>query len=189
MNYKGPDKRYKGREICIGSNETALSLQDVTDKQNPKVISRATYPKVGYTHQGWLTDDHKYFYMDDELDETGNLVDKTRTLIFDFTDLENPRLMKEHMGTSGASDHNQYVKGDKVFQSNYVAGLRVLDIRNPVDPHEVGFFDTVPFGDDSPRFDGSWSNYPYFKSGVIVVTSGYEGLFLLRYREADRPIS
>ena len=70
VNYKGPDKRYKGREICIGSNETMLSLQDVTDKTAPKVISRAAYPKVGYTHQGWLTEDHKYFYLDDELDET-----------------------------------------------------------------------------------------------------------------------
>ena len=38
----------------------------MTDKAKPKVISRATYPKVGYTHQGWLTEDHRYFYLDDE---------------------------------------------------------------------------------------------------------------------------
>ena len=58
--------------------------------------------------------------------------------------------------------------------------LRVLDIQNPTEPEEVGFFDTVPFGDDSPRFDGSWSNYPYFKSGVIIVTSMNEGLFVVK---------
>jgi hypothetical protein len=76
-----------------------------------------------------------------------------------------------------------------MYQSNYVAGLRILDIQNPTEPREVGFFDTVPFGDDGIRFDGTWSNYPFFESGIIAVTSMSEGLFLLRYREADRPIS
>ena len=58
VTYKGPDKRYKGHEICIGSNETAISLADVTDKTNPKFVSRAGYPNVGYTHQGWFDEDH-----------------------------------------------------------------------------------------------------------------------------------
>ena len=28
--YDGPDEDYQGREICLGSNETALSISDVT---------------------------------------------------------------------------------------------------------------------------------------------------------------
>jgi choice-of-anchor B domain-containing protein len=188
--YRGPDEDYQGREICFGSNETALSIADVTNKQSPLAISMAEYPNVGYTHQAWLTEDQNYLFMDDELDELNGLVDHTRTLVWDVSDLDDPVLVKEFLNPNTTSiDHNLYIKGDKVYQSNYVAGLRVLDIQDPTDPHEVGFFDTVPFGDDGPRFDGSWSNYPYFESGVIVVTSGYEGLFLLRYREADRPIS
>jgi choice-of-anchor B domain-containing protein len=190
VTYRGPDEDHQGREICFGSNETALSIADVTDKVSPVAISMAEYPNVGYTHQAWLTEDHRYLYMDDELDELNGLVDHTRTLVWDVSDLDDPVLVKEFLNPNTTSiDHNLYVKGDKVFQSNYVAGLRVLDIQNPTEPREVGHFDTVPFGDDGPRFDGSWSNYPYFESGVIVVTSGYEGLFLLRYREADRPIS
>ncbi|CAN5892933.1 choice-of-anchor B family protein [soil metagenome] len=188
--YRGPDAEHQGREICFGANETALSIADVTDKQSPAALSMAEYPNVGYTHQAWLTEDHRYLYMDDELDELNGLVDHTRTLVWDVSDLDDPVLVKEFMNpNTTSSDHNLYVKGDRVFQSNYVAGLRVLDIENPVEPREVGYVDTVPFCDDGPRFDGSWSNYPYFDSGVIVVTSGYEGLFLLRYREADRPIS
>ena len=188
--YRGPDEEHRGKEICFGSNETALSIADVTDKQNPVALSMAEYPNVGYTHQAWLTEDQHYLYMDDELDELNGLVDHTRTLVWDVSDLDDPVLVKEFLNPNTTSiDHNLYVKGDKVYQSNYTAGLRVLDITDPVEPEEVGFFDTVPFGDESPRFDGSWSNYPYFESGVIIVTSGYEGLFLLRYREADRPIS
>ena len=189
--YRGPDADYKDREICFGSNETALSIADVTDKAAPVAVSMAEYPNVGYTHQAWLTEDHRYLLMDDELDELNGLVDHTRTLIWDVSDLDDPILLKEYLNpNNSSSDHNQYVVGDKVFQSNYVGGLRILDISDIENPHEVGYFDTVPHGANVPGFDGSWSNYPYFESGVIVVTSGDEGLFLLRYRPAgDRPIS
>jgi choice-of-anchor B domain-containing protein len=184
VNYKGPDKRYKGHEICIGSNETMLSLQDVTDKTAPKVISRAAYPKVGYTHQGWLTEDHKYFYLDDELDETGGMVDKTRTLIWDFTDLENPKLIKEHFSREAASDHNQYVKGDYLYQSNYRAGLRVLSIKDPANPKEIAYFDTDPFRPNTAGFNGAWNVFPFFKSGAIIISSIEQGLFIVK--TADR---
>lgn len=189
--YNGPDVEHRGREICFGSNETALSIADVTDKQNPVPLSVAEYPNVGYTHQGWLTDDQRHLIMDDELDELNGLVDHTRTLIWDVTDLDDPVVLKEFLNpNSTAVDHNQYVVGDKVYQSNYVQGLRILDISDIENPEEVGFFDTVPFGDNGTRFDGSWSNYPFFKSGTIVVNSGKEGLFLLKYVPAgDRPIS
>ncbi|MGH7558990.1 MAG: choice-of-anchor B family protein [Gemmatimonadota bacterium] len=189
--YHGPDEDYQDREICFGSNETALSIADVTDKQNPVAVAVVEYPNVGYTHQAWLTEDHQHLVMDDELDELNGLVEHTRTLIWDVSDLDDPVLAEEFLNPNTTSiDHNQYVVGDKVYQSNYVAGLRVLDISDIENPKEVGFFDTVPYGSDGPRFDGSWSNYPFFESGVIVVTSGDEGLFLLRYRSEDeQPIS
>jgi choice-of-anchor B domain-containing protein len=189
--YKGPDEDHRGREICFGSNETALSIADVTDKANPTPIAVAEYPNVAYTHQAWLTEDQRYLLMDDEGDEMAGLVDHTRTLIWDVSDLDDPVVLKEFLNpNSTAIDHNLYVKGDKVYQSNYVQGLRILDISDIENPEEVGFFDTVPTGDNSPRFDGSWSNYPYFASGTIIVTSGKEGLFLLKYTPAgDRPIS
>jgi choice-of-anchor B domain-containing protein len=81
--YRGPTTKYQGRQICFGWNETHLSIADVTDKARPVAISRATYPNVGYAHQGWLTDDHRYMYENDELDEIQGLVDGTRTLIWD----------------------------------------------------------------------------------------------------------
>lgn len=91
-------------------------------------------------------------------------------------------LVKEFLGTTGASDHNLYVRGNFMFQSNYVAGLRVIDISDPTNPREVGYFDTVPWGENAAGFAGSWSNYPYFRSGTIVFTSMREGLFVVRHR-------
>jgi choice-of-anchor B domain-containing protein len=188
VTYSGPDSTYRGREICMGANETALSIADVTDKANPKALSRASYPNVGYSHQGWLTPDHQYFYMNDELDEIAGSVPRTRTLIWDVSDLDDPQLVGEFLGNTEATDHNLYIKDHVMYQSHYQAGLRIVDISDPKHPVEIGFFDTVPYGTNTPGFGGSWSNYPFFKSGTIIVTSGNEGLFILKKREGE-PIS
>jgi choice-of-anchor B domain-containing protein len=184
VTYRGPDAKYQGREICVGSNENAISIADVTDKASPVAVSRQSYPDVAYAHQAWLTDDHRYLFLGDELDEgagKGEAGKGTRTLIFDLADLDDPILIKEHVGTRRATDHNLYIKGNRMYQANYNAGLRILDISDPTNPREVGFLDTAP-GDDTPQMDGAWSNYPYFKSGTIVVTSTGQGLFLVKDR-------
>jgi len=183
--YHGPDAEHLDKEICLGSNETALSIADVTDKEQTVKLAHATYPNYGYSHQGWLTEDHRYFYMNDELDEIQGSVDGTRTLIWDISDLDDPQLVMEHISENKASDHNLYIVGDLMYQSNYQSGLRILDITDRLHPVEIGFFDTVPYGENVPSFGGSWSNYPFFKSGIIVVTSGSEGMFILKKREVD----
>ena len=182
VTYHGPDVEHAGEQICMSANETALSIAVVTDPSNPVALSRASYPSVGYSHQGWLTEDHHYYYMNDELDEIAGQP-RTRTLIWDVSDLDDPQLIKEHFGTQEATDHNLYVRGDIMYQSNYQSGLRVLDISDPENPVEIGYFDTVPYGDNSAGMGGSWSNYPFFDSGIVIVTSGREGLFVLKRRQ------
>jgi choice-of-anchor B domain-containing protein len=182
--YRGPDTEYQGKEICLGSNETALSIADVSDKKNPKAISRASYPNVGYSHQGWLTEDQRHFLMNDELDESAGSVPTTRTLIWDVQDLDDPQLIKEFQHSVQAIDHNLYIKGNLVYESNYLSGLRILDITDVENPIEWGHFDTTPT-EDGNNFGGSWSNYPYFKSGIVVLTSMYEGLFVIKARDLD----
>ncbi len=185
VNYRGPDTEHFGKEICFGANETALSISDVSDKENPVKLANATYPNYGYSHQGWLTEDHRFFYMNDELDELQGSVDGTRTMIWDVSDLDDPQLAKEHISENKASDHNLYIVDELMYQSNYQSGLRVLDISDRENPIEVGYFDTVPYGENVPSFGGSWSNYPFFQSGIIVVTSGNEGMFILKKRNVD----
>ena len=187
--YDGPDREHAGKEICFGSNETALSIADVTDKANPTAISVADYPNVGYVHQGWITPDFKYFFMNDEGDESnsvraGQPMSGTRTLIWDVQDLDDPVMVKEHFGTTFTTDHNLYIKDDLMYQSNYVSGLRILDISDPLNPREVGFLDTVPWSEEV-MFDGSWSNYPFLESGTLIVSSGREGVFFLRYEPGE----
>ena len=49
--YKGPTKKYHGREICFAFNEDTLTIMDLTDKKNPVVVSRTPYVGATYTHQ------------------------------------------------------------------------------------------------------------------------------------------
>lgn len=187
VTYEGPDKEYQGEEICIGANETAISIANVSDKENPQALSTASYPDYAYVHQGWFTEDQRYFFQNDELDELTGNVDRTRTLIWDLSDLDDPQFVDEYFFDNSASDHNLYIKGNTMYQSNYVSGLQVVDISDPKNPKKVGYFDTEPFGEDTPGFAGTWSNYPYFESDIIIMTSSTEGLFILE--NADQPIN
>jgi len=181
VTYQGPDTRYRGRELCLNSNGAMFEIADVTDKKNPVVLSTASSPNAAYIHQGWLTDDHRYFYQDDESDVVRGNVSTTRTLVWDLVDLEDPVLIKEFMGSLPASAHNLYLKDGFAYQANYRYGLHILDIADPENPVEVGFFDTSPYK-EGPGFSGAWSTYPFFESGTVLVTSVQEGLFVLRKR-------
>ncbi|MDT8369823.1 MAG: choice-of-anchor B family protein, partial [Longimicrobiales bacterium] len=188
--YHGPDEDYAGREICLGSNATELNIADVTDKSNPVTVARATYPNVSYAHQGWFDDEQRFFYMNDEGDETAGVVDRTRTMVWDLTDLDDPILAHEYFGPVAASDHNLFVTGDRMYQSNYGSGLRVLDISDREAPREIAHFDSAPYNNDEPGFSaaqsGAWSNYPFFEEGLVIFTSVREGLFIVR---VTRPIT
>ena len=185
VTYNGPDTDYQGREILIGSNENEVIIADITDKANPVNISTVSYSNVGYTHQGWFTEDQRYFLLGDETDEQ-NFGFDTRTIVFDFTDLDNPQFDFSYTGPTAAIDHNGYTKGDKFYLANYRAGLRVLDLSDISNGNitEEGFFDSYP-GSNSASFSGVWSVYPYFASGNIVMSDMNRGFILTKAANPD----
>lgn len=184
ITYTGPDPDYLGREIYVGSNGNTdrVVVLDVTEKSNVIAISEFTYPQTGYAHQGWFTEDQEYFILGDEVDEL-NFGFNTKTLVFDFTDLDNPTLSSTYFGPTPAIDHNGYVLDQEYYLANYTAGLRILDITNISASNnsmvETAFFDTYP-ANDGANFNGVWSVYPYFESGNIVLSDINGGLFIVR---------
>ena len=180
VNYNGPDLDYTGREILIGSNEDKIVIADVTDKSNPLTISNVEYNNIEYTHQGWFTQDLKYFIVGDELDER-NIGNNTRTLVFDFNDLDNPTLSFEYFSQNTSIDHNGYTLNGSYYLASYRAGMRELDINNieNQDIFEVRYFDTYPENDNA-AFNGVWNVYPFFGSGNIVLSDIEKGLFVIR---------
>jgi choice-of-anchor B domain-containing protein len=178
--YAGPDARYTGRQVCLASNEDTLTILDVTDKSNIVQVSRTGYAGAAYTHQGWLSADQRYIFVNDELDEVRQDI-RTRTLVFDLLDLTAPVLVDQLHQPRFVIDHNNFVRDGFVYQSNYTAGLVILDGRDSRRAFEVAYFDTFP-ADDVRKFDGTWSNYPFFGSGLTVVSDISRGLYVLRPR-------
>ena len=209
VNYKGPDLDYFGKEIYVGSNETKVIFVDVSDKSDPKLISEFFYDDE-YTHQSWLTEDHRYALLGDEYDELNSsyeLVNNTRTIIIDISDLDNPVLHYEYLAETESIDHNGYVKGNNFYLASYTSGLRVINIQNIKNKSliETGFFDThidndhkqntLRFGqikNNDPgdhtgnkgqgieAFNGAWSVYPFFDSENIIISDINSGLFIVK---------
>ncbi|MEL7363582.1 MAG: choice-of-anchor B family protein, partial [Bacteroidota bacterium] len=196
--YDGPDPDYQGAPICFSSNGSfgtndVLSISSLSDLRNPVSISRTTYPFPGYAHQGWLTEDRRYFLMNDEFDESNGDYgsSRTRTLIFDVSDLDDPQYIGAFLSTLSTIDHNLYIRGNYVYQSNYESGLRIYELTDLANAELtlVGSFDTFPAG-NLVSFSGQWSNYPFFESGLVIANDQSNGLFVLRspvLTTADEP--
>ncbi|TDJ26262.1 MAG: choice-of-anchor B family protein [Gammaproteobacteria bacterium] len=177
--YQGPDPNHQSHEVCISSNVNHVEVVDVTTKSAPVTLSTAVYPQLGFLHQGWLTEDHRYFLVGDETDEVSFNV-PTRTHVFDLSDLDAPQYVFAYEAPTRAIDHNLYVLGNRVFEANYTSGLRVLqfgDLANE-ELQEIAFFDTFP-ASDAAEFDGAWNVYPYLPSGTLIVNDVTNGLFIL----------
>jgi choice-of-anchor B domain-containing protein len=187
LNYTGPDVTHQGKELCFAYNTDTLTIVDVTNKAAPVQISRTGYAGRGYTHQGWLTDDQQYLVMDDELDEQ-NFGHNTRTYLWDVRNLDAPVLLGYYQGPTPAIDHNQFFVGNYLFQATYRAGLRVLDGSNIASGQmsEIAYFDIYP-ANNNANFNGAWHVYPYFPSGVVIVSGIEQGLFILQPNLSSGP--
>ncbi|KAK8050979.1 hypothetical protein PG993_002364 [Apiospora rasikravindrae] len=210
--YRGPDVKYNGRDICYGYNEDTLTIYDVSDKKDSKIISRTSYEGATFTHQGWVNDLSwqgrssseskrvEWLFMDDAYDEddsAGPAADGYPvTYIWDIRSLEHPKQTGLFKGTVRGIDHNQYVLGDLIFQSNYGAGMRVYDVSSvPQDPTgnsvcEIAYFDIRPEDDELPgggsiEFSGSWSSYAWFKSGYIFINTIERGGYLVKMTKRE----
>ncbi|KAH7021373.1 uncharacterized protein B0I36DRAFT_354038 [Microdochium trichocladiopsis] len=192
--YRGPQTAYQGREICFNFNEDALTIVDISRRPTPRQLSRTTYNGATYTHQGWLTEDHRYLLLDDELDEqnrNGPAADQhTTTYIVDVQDLTWPVFRGVYKSPQKSIDHNQYIVDGIAYQANYGSGLRMVNVSsvNLDDTgslfEEVAFFDVRPEDDSvggAATFNGAWSVFPYFNSGNILINSIERGLFSVKY--------
>jgi len=195
--YRGPDEKYNGTDVCYGYNEDTLTIYNVTDKTAPAIISRLSYEGAAYTHQGWLLDQdwQQYLVLDDEYDEYDGVGPGAAgypiTYIWDISSLEAPKQTGYYSSPRKGIDHNQFVSGGLSYQSNYGQGVVIIDVSSiPDDPtgagvSQVAFFDIYPEDDNedgggSIDFVGTWSHYPYFPSGYIVINTIERGAYVVK---------
>jgi choice-of-anchor B domain-containing protein len=172
-------------QVLTDFNENTVDIWDVTDPTSRQLLASQPYPNASFVHSGWWTEDGRYLFVHDELDER-NVGLNTTVRVFDMADLRAPLLAGSWVGPTRAIDHNGYVRGNRYYFSNYSEGLTVLDITNPVAPTRVGYFDTYPATSET-GFVGAWGVYPFFASGTIAISDINTGLYLVRNETLATP--
>lgn len=158
-------------------NEDSIEIWDISNPESPQFISSRLYSGARYVHSGWWSEDGRYLYAHDELDET-NAGLFTTVRVFNADDLTSLELIGSWQGPTRAIDHNGFVRGNRYYMSNYTEGLTVLDISQPNQPERVGYFDSVP-ATSSASFAGAWGVFPFLPSGTLAISDMPSGLYLL----------
>jgi len=185
ITYDGPDVDHLNSEICFVSYLYGFAAVDVTDKSNPEVLSFLGEAFFNNIEQGWLTEDKRYFLLGDRGSD-GLL----RTYMVDVTNLDNIGVADTYESSVSGFHSNMFVVGNYVYQGNHRGGLRILDLSNVSDGVlvEVGYFDTTPTLSGSTQ-DGVWGVYPFYNSGIVILGSADEGLFIVRATEITTMLS
>lgn len=162
----------------LNAGNQGFAYVDFNDPQNPEVIgflNSSDYVQSGYNHSGWPTLDRDYYYM---ADETHGMDIK----VLDMTQLPDIFVV-DTIGAQVESQysipHNQIVHGDYMYSSYYYDGLQVYDLTNPAKPQLYAYYNTSSIPARN-RYEGAWGVFPFFESGLVLVSDMQEGLHILR---------
>jgi len=149
-----------------------FTVVDVTNKSNPVLLATQSTP-TNFTHNTWLSDDHKTLFTTDENSDS-------YLGAYDISDLGNIREISRFQTAPGSDAivHNTHILNDYAITSWYKEGVVITDVSRPFNPIEVGHYDTYSQGSGS-GFNGCWGVYPFLPSGTIVASDIDNGLYVL----------
>ncbi|MCB0851534.1 MAG: choice-of-anchor B family protein, partial [Bacteroidetes bacterium] len=151
--------------------QAQMDVVDISDRSNPVKIASIADPQ-GNTHSSWTTRDHNFLFATNELDGT-------RATVWDIRDISDIEPMAHYSANLQSLVHNPYIREDYAFISHNTEGLRVVDLKDPTLPVEVGYYDTWP--GSSGGFHGLWSAFPFFPSGKIIGANRHDGLYIFTF--------
>jgi len=150
-----------------------FSAIDVSDKSNPVILGSHSTPNT-FSHNCWVSEDGDYVFTTDE-------VSGAYVAAYDVSDLSDIQEVDRIQAWSSDTDvipHNTHVDGDFIITSYYKDGVSVVDVSNPSNMIEVGYYDTsVDYSGSG--FNGAWGAYPWLPSGNILVSDIETGLYVL----------
>jgi len=162
-----------------------LDITGVRSGGTPTLLGE-TAPVSGiYAHSSWLTEDSHYLYTFDEF----NVYDVG---VYDVSNPASPSQVFtfQYSGdaTANSRTHNGQIRGKYLLLAYYEAGFRVFDISNPVNPVEVGKYETWrdPDGDGTfnqamtGNYNGAWDLFVFLPSGNVVLSDMKSGTFIFR---------
>lgn len=176
--------------------DAGMAILDISDIGSPKLISRLDWspPYGGYTHTTLPLPGRRLVVATDESVRNDCQEGEKRVWVIDVREERNPVPISTFPVPEGDfckrglrfGPHNVHENRPGSFQSEnlifvtyYNAGLRIVDIRNPHRPQEVGFFiPPPPEGQKAPMFNDLFVD----SDGLVYVTDRIKGgLYILEY--------
>ena len=154
-------------------NDGVFTVIDVSDKQNPSIIGSNATPN-NFSHNCWISDNGDYLFTTDEV--SGAYV--AAYDVSNLNDIGEVDRIQAWSPQTNVIPHNTHVDGDFIVTSYYTDGVSVVDVSNPSNMVEVGYYDTSE-NYSGGGFNGAWGAYPWLPSGNILVTDIETGLYVL----------
>lgn len=141
-----------------------FSVIDVTNKSNPALVATQATPGA-FCHNTWLSDNGKYLYTTDE-------VNNAPLGVFDISNLSNIQLVETYFTNLMFSEevHNVRVINDFLICPSYGSQITIVDGARPENLVEIASYPTGSFL--------CWDASPYLPSGNIIATDVGGGLYI-----------
>jgi choice-of-anchor B domain-containing protein len=154
-------------------NDGFVDIVNVSNKANPVRIKTFTYPAPSIgdagTHNVWVSEDSKFIFTTDEVAPSGQNILRVHDARNYDNIIVNAATYKSPVGSQNAVVHNAYVRGQHIIMSYYTQGIKILDISEPLDPVEVGAYNT--YGSTTASgYNGCWGVFPFYPSGKIIAS-------------------
>ncbi|MCA9752959.1 MAG: choice-of-anchor B family protein [Gemmatimonadetes bacterium] len=162
-----------GRGYAGAINSGSLRIMNTTNPANITTVASHFYNGAN-THNAWPNVAGTHVCTSDE-------VGGGHFKMWDITNLSGISLTSEWRPPDHPISiiHNILNKNDLAYISWYAAGARILDITDPYEPVEVGFYDTS--NREGGGFEGCWGVYPFRGDDVFYASDRQNGLFILRF--------
>jgi len=153
-----------------------ISVINAANKDNLVTIGSWVNNPNPFPHNCAIPNDRRYIYTTDETSTPNG-----KLKVWNKTNLNNVTLVTTWMPTniSTAIVHNVEIYNNLAVVAHYTAGIRILDISNPVSPTEIAWYDTYP-NNNSSNFAGCWGVFMFPSSGKIIGSDMQGGLFVIK---------
>ena len=161
-------------------------VYDITDLKNPKliatIIAQSSMQSGGHTFVATPDGRYAMTIMTSPAHQPVRLWDLKPALDGTTPVIKMP-IGEWSAETPSKSGHMIEIRWPYAFIADYEQGLRILDIRNPTDPMQVGFYDTydyrIPFEPGGVAF-GAYGLDVRNADGLIVVADDYSGFWAFK---------
>lgn len=159
--------------VSEGGNGS-IGIYNLANPASPVLLKRFTIPQFGYVHNAWASGDGRYLMTTEETN--GRSVK-----LWDISNLDSIRMTSQYLASPFLA-HNTHIKGSYAYISYYTDGLRIVDLSNPANIVEAGYYDTYP--GTGGGFNGAWGAFPFFASGKVLISDIETGLYVVFFNGA-----